>query len=167
MPSFSRPGLVTALVWVLVAGLSAGGVGLAVLRGTDFGALPDDRPRERPGQGPDDTFARVAERCTQKRRLAEEVIDGRLGLLEAARRYRDLDEQPPPFYWEAFRRTYPGASDDERHCRNVIGYVGTALQDRPDADPALVARLEAELEDLLRRGDLRLPGPVAAPPDGP
>ena len=36
-----------------------------------------------------------------------------------------------------------------------------------DADPALVARLEAELEDLLRQGDIRLPGPVAAPADRP
>jgi hypothetical protein len=142
-------------------------VGFAALRGTDFWALPEDGPWGRPGQRPDDAPARVAERCTEKARLAEEVLEGRLGLLEAARHYRDLDEQLGPFPWEQFRRVHPGASDDERHCREVIAFVRTASSERRGADPAPVARLEAELEDLLRQGDLRLPGPAPALPHGP
>jgi hypothetical protein len=162
-----RPRLV--LVWALVAGLPAGGLGLAALRGTDFWALPDDGAgaRGRPGEGPDDRAARVTVRLTEKHRVAAEVIEGQLGLLEAARHYRDLNEQPPPFYWEGFRHNFPGRSDDERHCRQVIAFVKGALPEHRGADPALVARLEAELEDLLRQGDLRLPRPGASLPESP
>jgi hypothetical protein len=167
MPSWMHPRLV--LVWALVAGLPAGGAGLVALRGTDFWALPDDGDgaRGRAGQGLNETVVRIAARCTEKHRLAAEVIEGRLGLLEAARHYRDLDEQPPPFHWEQFRHNFPGRSDDERHCRQVIAFVRGTLPEHQRADPAVVARLEAELEDLRRQGDLRLPRPVAALPEGP
>src|SRR5262245_4691846 len=170
MSSFRCPRRVTVLVWALVAGLPASGVGLTALRGTHFWALPDPAggadAQARPGRGPEDTSA-VVERCAEKHRLAAEVLEGRLGLLEAATHFRDLNEQPPPFLWERFRDRFPGRSDDERHCRQVIAFVKAALPEYRGADPAPVARLEAELEELLRQGDLRLPRPTAALPDGP
>jgi hypothetical protein len=55
--------------------------------------------------------------------------------------------------WDRFRERFPGASDDERFCRMLIDRVaGLAGSNR-----AVVARLEADLEEQLRRGPLRLP----------
>jgi hypothetical protein len=86
------------------------------------------------------------------------VIAGRLSLLEAAARFRDLDEQPPAARREVLRCAYPGASDDECRCRAVLQYVWVEARDRPGADPAVAKRLEAELRGLLGHGDVRLPG---------
>jgi hypothetical protein len=103
-------------------------------------------------------------RVQEKQRLAWELIEGRLSLPEAAARYRDLEEQQPSFNWRGFRCTCPGESDDERHCREVIVFVGVELQGRPETDLALVGRLEAELQARLGRGDFHLPGPSPSSP---
>ena len=121
------------------------------------GPLGGADPLAQRGQELDDRIRRALRRFAARRRLAGEVIDGRLTLPEAAAGFRDVSEADPAFDWERFRLVHPGASDDERLCRQVIGYVWVQVQNRPDADPALPGRLEAELEDLLRRGDLRLP----------
>jgi hypothetical protein len=102
-------------------------------------------------------------RAAEKRALARAVIAGRLSLLQAAARFRDLNARPPAFPWEAFRQTYPGDSDDERHGREVIQFVRQEVQLRPGAGPAMVGRLEAELQGLLERGNFRLPGPDDQP----
>jgi hypothetical protein len=99
----------------------------------------------------------------EKRRLAGEVIAGQLSLLEAAARFRDLDERPPAACRRGLRAAFPGASDDECHCRAVLSYVREELWHRPGADPAAADRLEAELRALLERGDPRLPGPDDVP----
>jgi hypothetical protein len=97
-------------------------------------------------------------RAAEKRALASAVIAGRLPLVQAAARFRDLNAQPPAFPWEAFRSTYPGDSDDERHGREVLEFVRQEVQQRPGADPAVVGRLEAELQGLPEYGNFRLPG---------
>src|SRR5262249_26386093 len=78
------------------------------------------------------------------------VIAGRLTLREAAARYRALARGNPDFPWETFRRTYAGASDEERFCRQVIDAVQMELKDQPDEAAEVVARLEAELQEHLR-----------------
>jgi hypothetical protein len=174
MPLFHRTPPNAALRAGLLAALVACCLPIAVSRGTRFWAAPW------PGRGADpaaqDTDAPedlgqhlrdVTRRVLEKERLAADLFEGRLSLTAAAARYRDLEEQPPAFNWEAFRRLYPGASDDERHCREVIGYVRADLPYRPGADPALADRLEAVLEDLLGRGDLRLPRSDKPPPGNP
>src|SRR5262245_34878517 len=55
--------------------------------------------------------------------VLDEVVAGRLTLLEAAARYRDLDEREPGFNWEKFRLYYDCGSDEERFCRQVIDFV--------------------------------------------
>ena len=161
-----RPLLGAVLRGSLPAGLAACCLALAVWRGGNFWSVPrpDGLPdRAAPdGQAAADVCPNLLRRVRDKERLAGEVIEGRLSLAEAAARYRDLDAQPPPPNWEEFRRVYPGASDDERHCRQVIANVRLELPFHPDADPALLGRLEAELDDLLGRGDFHLPGPAAA-----
>jgi hypothetical protein len=177
MTLFPRAPLGTVLRTGLLAALAACCLTLAVSRRGDFwgGPWPDGGADLAAGdQEPEACIRDILRRATAKQRLAVEVVEGRLPLVEAAMGFRDLDEQPPPFNWQGFRDSFPGASDDERHCRQVLSYVWGELQDRPDADPALLGRLEAELQDLLARGDFRLPRPDAPPsgggippPDGP
>jgi hypothetical protein len=113
----------------------------------------------------------VADRAVQgrldiKRRLAVEVAEGRLTLLEAAARVRDLNEGWPASQQDLFRDAWPGSSDDERYCRQMIRLAGTELWARGVEDSDVVGHLEAELRDRLRRGDLRLPV-LASPPCPP
>jgi hypothetical protein len=95
-----------------------------------------------------------------KHELTEEVIAGRVGLLEAARRFSDLDAAAPQFNRAAFRRTWPGHTDEERYCREVMGFVRTTLSDQPDRRHLVLGQLEAELGDYLRR-DRTAYAPVA------
>jgi hypothetical protein len=95
-------------------------------------------------------------RAFHKQAAADDVLAGRLTLLQAAARFRDLNRQPPEFHWELFRAQTPGMSDDERHCRAVIDLI---RRDRT-VESAAIARLEQELEGHLRRGTLDLPESV-------
>lgn len=163
MPA-TKPLLRQALHAGLLVVLAACSLALAFSRVPDFWAAPafdsgdpDAGDRER-----DELDRAVLRRTAEKGRLAAQVAEGRLALPDAAARFRDLDRQPPPLRWDQFRREYPGRSDEERHCREVIRYV-RVLPDRPERG-AVAARLEGELRDLLDRGDLRLP---EAPPIGP
>jgi hypothetical protein len=110
--------------------------------------------------------AAFEQRIAEKNALTSEVIEGRLPLLQAAAQFRDLNARPPALAWETFRHVYPGDTDDERHCRQVIQFVREAVQLRPGADLALPGRLEAELRGLLEHGDFRLPGPADIRPGG-
>ena len=90
--------------------------------------------------------------------VRDAVIAGRCPLPEAAAHFAELNRRMPGFKWELFRQYYPGATDGERCCRHVIRHVACHLEDRPDHGAAVVRRLEAELEECLRRGPIRLPG---------
>jgi hypothetical protein len=95
-----------------------------------------------------------------KHDITAEVIAGRVGLVEAARRFRDLDAAAPQFNREAFCRTWPGRTDEERYCREVIGFVRSTLTDEPDHRHLVMGRLETEFGDYLRR-DQTAYAPVA------
>jgi hypothetical protein len=137
------------------------------LRDTTFLAVPGaDSGPQAPDPEWQDRRDAIEGRAAEKSALAVEVIEGHLPLPQAAATFRDLNARPPAFNWEAFRQTYPGDSDDERHCREVIQFVRQGVQLRPDADPAVVGRLEAELQGLLELGKFRLPGPDDVHPGG-
>src|SRR5262249_32180009 len=99
------------------------------------------------------------------------LLAGRMTLLEAAACFRDLNWEPPAFHWDYFRARWPGDSDDERHCHEVLAWV--LLQTRgtgnaragPDNCTAEAARtkLEAELAEHLRCGPLHLPEITRSP----
>jgi hypothetical protein len=100
------------------------------------------------------TIARIA----TKVEVSKQVLAGELTLLEAAALFRAADQQPPVFLWEEFRRAFPGATDEERHCREVIVWV-ERVQSKKDPCLAEATRvaLEAQLAEQLKRGPLRLP----------
>jgi hypothetical protein len=122
----------------------------------DFlGALTVPRRRGDPEQ----EAALRADVLDRSRRLEEvtvEVRAGRLSLLDAAARARDVQSASPYFPWDHFRRMHPAATDDERFCRLVIELAAPSGGTLRGADP-VVARLEAELEAHRKNGTLRLP----------
>jgi hypothetical protein len=61
---------------------------------------------------------------------------------------------------------YPGDSDDERHCREVIGHVTARVEDQGEQGREQILRLEAELRQHLAYGTLRLPETPAPLPNG-
>jgi hypothetical protein len=93
----------------------------------------------------------VIDRATRKRIVVEALIAGRLTLVQAAGRFRALNRAGPPFSWRWFREAYPGGSDEERHCREVIARVEIELE---GADPCLALPLRRALLGELesRRG---------------
>jgi len=104
--------------------------------------------------------ARLTEAVARSQRMDEvagEVVAGRLSLLDGAARFRDFCRSAPDFAWDQFRVGHPAASDDERFCRLLIDRAGGLLWEDPDRAEAVTVRLEAELEEHLSNGTLRLP----------
>jgi hypothetical protein len=83
------------------------------------------------------------------------VAVGSLTLLQAAAQMRAIDRRSAHFNWTVFRMDGASRTDAERHCREVIRWAANILPDGPNAEE--VRRLDAELQDLLRRGPLVLP----------
>jgi hypothetical protein len=147
--SVGRPGPGRAGLFAVLLPPLALGAALAV---SFYSARPSSpRPESPEGQTvspPTGLDRRILERS----RLAREVAEGRLGLMEAAGRNLEISRASADFPWAAFRGRYPGMSDEEAHCRSLI-------EDASDGNPALRARLETELKRNLRGGRLKLPPP--------
>jgi hypothetical protein len=131
------------------AGSEAGCDGLGTLDARAVPCPQEDRLEARRVAG--------CRRSEVQRRIAREVIAGRLALLEAARWCRDLNETNPEFVWSDFRKVYPGTSDDERHVRYVLALVRAELPRGTRTAKCVTAHLEAELAEQLRRGAVGLP----------
>jgi hypothetical protein len=116
--------------------------------------FPEEQRRDAELDGQLDTVRR---RTEARKALVRDLGAGRLTLLETAARFRDLDRSAPDFQWDVFRRGYPGDSDDERHCREVIRQLWAFEPLGPAPTRELARRLEGELADYLARGTLRLP----------
>ena len=101
-----------------------------------------------------------ARRSDAKQEVARELASGRLTLLEAAARARDIDRAAPDFPWAGFRLADPAGPDDERHCREVIGLIRATLPHTDPATEAAARRCEADLRSHVARGTLRLPEPA-------
>jgi hypothetical protein len=137
-----------------------GGLFWAASRAIDPWSRPWDDLAEaqRRGESLDHALQDRLRRVEATQALARDLAGGRVRLLEAAARLRDLDRGAPGFNWEAFRLSFPGVSDDERHCREMIEWVRAVnLVDAPQ-DEATPRRLEAELREHIDRGTLRLDG---------
>jgi hypothetical protein len=82
---------------------------------------------------------------------------GHLSLVEAALRFRELYQVAVP-EGPAEPMPYPGNSEGERLCREVIDYTEFVFAGKPERSAALKARLTAELQAYLdRSGAITLP----------
>jgi hypothetical protein len=109
----------------------------------------------------DQTMEETVRRARRKDRVLRALLAGRLSLLEAAGYFRALELGSPPFHWEQFRSRWPGSSDAERHCHEVIDAAHDLANRAGDPRGKEVCnRLRGELAEHLRRGPLLLPEPA-------
>jgi hypothetical protein len=83
------------------------------------------------------------QRLDAKKGIIGQIIDGRLQLVEAAARFRQLNRATAV-------GTTPNGESDEDLCRSIIGWVYLALSERPERAEALSEQLEAELAAHLK-----------------
>ncbi len=144
---------------LILAVLSAGLIAAAGARKWRGRAPLREAPGEEAREADLDRRLRVArQRIDAKFAVVRRLLAGELTLLEAATRFRDINGEPAdcPALDNCL---WPNASPEERLCRQVIGWARShARDDSSGAAGAVADRLEAELEALLARGALRLPG---------
>ena len=99
-----------------------------------------------------------------KREAINALTEGRMNLLQVAAAFRRIHAVDPG-YGIHLSILFPNCSDTERHCRGVIHYIGNLLENSPET-AALIARLDAELNEYLARGlpPLTVNSPI--PPTG-
>jgi len=103
--------------------------------------------------------ARLFRSIEIKRRVAEELIDGRVTLFQAVVRFQRAEQGLPAsaVRLRVLRQSFPGNSDAERWCRMVIHYLRATWPESARARRA-VRRLNQELDRHLRRyGTIRFP----------
>src|SRR5262245_44543068 len=62
-------------------------------------------------------------RIAERQAVVDAVVAGRMDLLQAAARFRHLNESLPEVSRDVIRAYFPGASDEERVCRQVIHWL--------------------------------------------
>jgi hypothetical protein len=135
----------------------------AARAGLDVWILPEATQQIEQGQRDldrvDEASVRALGRIDTRQGIADEVILGRLGLVEAADRFHALNAGLPDGGHE-LRLCFAGASsDNECCCRQVISWVRTRLEETcPDEADGVVARLEEELQAHLSRIGAARPG---------
>jgi hypothetical protein len=136
---------------VVAIGLCARWPGAGCLQGWNVVRLLEEiEALQKQGENLDAQIQAVSYNLAAKNRIAAAVEAGQLSLLDAADRYRKLNESQPDFDWPAFRERIPAGSEEERHCRQVLGWVEARLRiDQPEKLEAVMARLEAELQHSL------------------
>jgi hypothetical protein len=157
MRSLSRFGLAAALPLVLLTGIAYAHptlvAGFVPGWWDESGAGPtlrDEQRREEELVRKDEVVVR---RVAAKRRVVDEVIGGRLTLLEAAAWFRHFNNADGARVRDGDFRGPPGRSEGERLCRQVLSWVHSDLQALPESHyRAVYGRLEAELEAELARG---------------
>jgi hypothetical protein len=162
MSKLMRSSLAFGTVVFLLLGASSACPNWSARLGVDWWSLfklPKEMEEGLRQQEELDHRAEQIQRCvTDRQEVVAELIAGRISLLQAAVRFRRLNQRLPESA-DAYNHFYPGNSEGERLCRYVIAYVrSTLLDESPDLAPALVERLNAELAQLLEAdGAVHLP----------
>jgi hypothetical protein len=97
-------------------------------------------------------------RIKAKRQVVHQVVAGELTLFEAAAWFRFINDTPPEFSYGWV--SGPGASKEEKACRQVIGWVEEELlvMGLPDRSAGLSDRFTKQLEaHLAEHGRVILP----------
>jgi hypothetical protein len=101
----------------------------------------------------------IVKRIMAKERVIVALVEGNLGLFEAAAWFRELNQWPPELadvHWQSL----PGRSDGEKLCRQVLHWTRIRLEETVTASQAhaRLEALEAELADHIAcRGKVVLP----------
>jgi hypothetical protein len=138
-------------------------IALAVALTFTYWPAPTQDNEPIPGTGPVLQPHPITLRVFANNVIVRAVIDDGLPLPDAAALCREMysllpNASGPVFIDEHVVLDRPPATDEERYCRQVIGWVRVQTYDRP-ADGS-VARLEAEYCDWLCQGTGRLPAPA-------
>jgi len=106
----------------------------------------------------DEQWEQVVKRTERRRRVVAEIEAEHITLLQAAAEFRALNESLPARS-SSCDSAYPGSSEGERLCRNVIRLVQIDLSERtPSLAAAKTKQLEGELQTLMKRdGIVHLP----------
>ncbi len=92
----------------------------------------------------------LCRRIAGKQSVVERLLEGELGLMEAAAAFRFLSDNPPEYPCQ-FRPSTPGRSDGEKACRHLLRWLESYLVSRMPRSQAaeIVCRYQAELDALL------------------
>ena len=104
----------------------------------------------------DATLESIQERVRRKNEATQQLIAGKRSLLQTAALYRKLSKHTVEF-GEYVERTWPAMPEAEALCRYTIESVGLVLMEEPEKARTVTARLQRELDELLRGGTLTLP----------
>lgn len=110
---------------------------------SELARLESERSREEDLVIRDRAFV---ENIEGKKRVIKATLEGRLTLHEAAAQFQNLNLLCPEYDWQNFRRLFPGRTDEERHCRQVLACLKQEAGDHSPPAYELVARLEREFE---------------------
>jgi hypothetical protein len=152
-----------ALLGMVLIGLGQYRPAWAVQAGLDWWNLPELCEQVRRGEeklaAQEPRGRAMVERFRARGAVTEELRAGRLTLVQAAARFRNLNAYPPDSVPD-LRHYVPGATDEERLCRQVIFWAEGSDPAMPLAARKWTRRqLEAELDRLLaeNNGIIRLP----------
>jgi hypothetical protein len=95
----------------------------------------------------DERLARMHRVIELKQAIVRDFVAGSVSLLDAGSRFRDLEKITPGANVQVLRTFYPGASDEERYCRQVIQRAFRLKR----LDPVEEKRLRSRLEDQFKR----------------
>jgi hypothetical protein len=93
----------------------------------------------------------ILSRLNGKNEIVRQLLAGKLTLWQAAARFQRLNEEPTEMKDLSYRQAFPGATAGESACRQVLHWVETELAGDQAADRAVLRRLQAELDERLRR----------------
>ena len=95
----------------------------------------------------------IVQRNESREAVMRELLAGRLTLLQAARRFKDLNETPVTCQND-YRSRFPGRSDGEKVCRQVLQWLEGYLLGLPSEQAQTLRRRFAdELREHLEHHD--------------
>jgi hypothetical protein len=134
--------LVWAGVAILVAAIRDGSPPGAGVRGEK------PLPEVAPGPPKEDDVAFLTRLTQEKREVTGRLVAGRITLAEAAALFRDINARRPKCF-PLFLEPFPGRTDEERVCRQVLAHVAAELSLSPGEPDPRFDCLEDDLAALL------------------
>lgn len=97
----------------------------------------------------DGELARTTTRIQKQEAAIRQMLEGKLTLVQTARTFRELNQGQADGALARLRRCYPGTTEEEVYCRQVIGFC------KIRGAHTAVLKLQRELQERLAARDLR------------